>query len=123
MIIAVDFDGTCVSHEYPKIGRDIGAVPVLQELFNRGHQLILWTMRDGPELKDAVKWFEKNKIVLFGINKHPTQHKWTETPKCSANLYIDDLNLGCPLKREFINERPFVDWIAVRQQLIQLNIL
>ncbi len=25
MIIAIDFDGTCVTHMYPKIGRDIGA--------------------------------------------------------------------------------------------------
>jgi hypothetical protein len=31
-VVGVDFDGTCVTHEYPKIGRDIGAVPVLKEL-------------------------------------------------------------------------------------------
>lgn len=30
MIIAVDFDGTCVTHEYPKVGREIGAVGVLK---------------------------------------------------------------------------------------------
>lgn len=123
MIIAVDFDGTCVTHEYPKIGRDIGAVPVLIELCKNGHQLILWTMRDGPELKDAIKWFEKNEIPLIGVNKHPTQHKWTQTPKCSANLYIDDLNLGCPLKRESFAERMFVDWEVVRQYLVQNKIL
>ena len=41
-------------------------------------------MRDGKELDDAVKWFEKNDIPLLGVNKHPTQHRWTTTPKCSA---------------------------------------
>jgi predicted mannosyl-3-phosphoglycerate phosphatase (HAD superfamily) len=45
MIIAVDFDGTCVTHEYPRIGRDIGAAPVLKRLTDAGHKLILWTMR------------------------------------------------------------------------------
>ena len=62
-IIAVDFDGTC-NHEYPKVGREIGAAPVLHELVKRGCKLILWTMRsddrtDGTTpLTDAVKWFE-----------------------------------------------------------------
>lgn len=32
MIIAIDFDGTCVTHEFPKIGKDIGAAPA----FRRG---------------------------------------------------------------------------------------
>lgn len=35
MIIAIDFDGTCVTHEYPNIGRDIG--PVLRKLVENGH--------------------------------------------------------------------------------------
>ena len=47
MIIAVDFDGTCVSHEYPKVGKDIGAVPVLKALVEIGHKIILNTMRSG----------------------------------------------------------------------------
>ena len=34
MIIALDFDGTCVKHAYPKIGEDIGAVPVLKEMID-----------------------------------------------------------------------------------------
>lgn len=25
MIIAVDFDGTCVTHEFPRVGKEIGA--------------------------------------------------------------------------------------------------
>ena len=37
-IIAVDFDGTCVTHEYPKVGRDIGAAAVLKDLVAAGHK-------------------------------------------------------------------------------------
>lgn len=42
MVIAVDFDGTCVTHEFPKIGKDIGAIPVLRKLVEKGHQIILY---------------------------------------------------------------------------------
>ena len=45
MYIAIDFDGTCVTHEYPNIGKDIGAIPVLKQLVKDGHKLILYTMR------------------------------------------------------------------------------
>ena len=46
-IIAVDFDGTVVTHAYPHIGNDIGAVPVLRELIGNGCRVILYTMRSG----------------------------------------------------------------------------
>ena len=68
MIIAIDFDGTCVTHEYPSVGKDVGAVSVLEDLIYNGHKLILNTMRSGKELSDAVKWFENNNIELYGIN-------------------------------------------------------
>ena len=79
MVIAVDFDGTCVSHEFPAIGEDIGAVAVLKELVDSGNKLILFTMRSNgksPEenyLDEAVNWFKENDIPLFGIQKNPTQ--------------------------------------------------
>lgn len=46
MKIGIDFDGTCVTHEYPKIGKDIGAVPVLKELVEKGHKLIYYEIRE-----------------------------------------------------------------------------
>jgi len=132
MIIAIDFDGTCVTHEFPKVGRDIGAVPVLKELVANGHKLILWTMRSdiddakstdleihsgsGKYLTDAVNWFKDNDIELWGIQTNPEQYTWTGSPKAYAQLYIDDAALGCPLKG-YLGERPSVDWITVRQQL------
>lgn len=67
LTIAVDFDGTCVTHEYPYIGKDIGAVPVLKRLVEEGNRLILWTMRSDQQLTEAVNWFYENDIVLYGI--------------------------------------------------------
>ena len=140
MIIGIDFDGTCVTHEFPKIGKDIGAIPVLKELVEKEHQLILFTMRsnvDNPQstdsniinesgnyLDDAVKWFEDNDIPLYGVNTNPTQHTWTKSPKAYCQLYIDDAGLGIPLKVDLsLSDRPFVDWNKVRKLLIDLNIL
>ena len=48
MYIAVDFDETCVTHEYPNTGRNIGAEIVLKALVECGHKLILHTMRCSP---------------------------------------------------------------------------
>lgn len=111
MYIAVDFDGTCVTHDYPNVGKDIGAVPVLRALNQNGHELILNTMRDGSELLDAVIWFSDHYIPLFGINENPTQKSWTKSPKVYAHLYIDDAALGCPLKYDpNFHSRPYVDW-------------
>ena len=118
MYIAVDFDGTCVTHDYPRVGKDIGAVTVLKRLVNSGHKLILNTMRSGDELADAIQWFIDNDIPLFGANENPTQKSWTTSPKVHANLYIDDAALGCPLIFDHaISSKPFVNWVMVEEIL------
>ena len=86
MTIAVDFDGTCVTHEYPEVGENIGAQAVLRKLAAQGHNLILYTMRSGDELQEAVDWFCKNVIPLYGVNHNPTQRGWTQSPKVYAHL-------------------------------------
>ena len=116
MIIAVDFDGTCVKHAYPKIGEDIGAVPVLKEFIRRGHRLILNSMRSDQLLDEAVQWFKNNGIELYGVNHNPDQDNWTNSTKTYAQIYIDDAALGCPTSYDGIN-RPYVDWRTVAQAL------
>jgi len=116
MIIAIDFDGTCVTHAYPKIGKDIGAVPVLKQLVQYGHQLILWTMRSNKELDEAVNWFMNNKIPLYGINHNSNQYTWTTSPKVYAQLYIDDAAFGAPLLfNKEISDRPYIDWDEIAE--------
>lgn len=114
--IAVDFDGTCVSHEYPEVGKDIGAQEVLKRIVDGGGLLILWTMRSGQELQDAVDWFKLNDIPLHGIQRNPDQDSWSDSPKAYAKVYIDDAALGCPLIKED-GHRPYVDWESVAELL------
>jgi hypothetical protein len=127
LYIAVDFDGTVVKHEYPKVGETIkGAVDVLKMLVANKHNIILWTMRSGKQLDDAVNWYKENDIPLFGVNYNPTQVEWTESPKAYAEIYIDDAALGCPLCFNCVEGkngvmhpvgRPFVDWVKVLDML------
>jgi hypothetical protein len=119
MVLAIDFDGTAVTHDYPRVGKDIGSASVLKELVQNGHQLILWTMRSGKELEDAVNWFAENDIPLYGVQRNPSQDTWTNSPKCYAQIYIDDAALGCPLTfDEALSGRTFVDWTEVREILV-----
>ena len=113
MIIAIDFDGTCVVHQYPLVGSDIGAAPVIRKFVERGDKIILFTMRSGEHLEAAVEWFSKNRIPLFGVNCNPDQHAWTTSPKPYANVYIDDAALGVPLVSPADGIRSYVDWEAV----------
>ena len=46
MVIAVDFDGTIVTHRYPDIGDEIPfATETLKMLIKEHHKLILWSVR------------------------------------------------------------------------------
>ena len=118
LVIAIDFDGTCVTHEYPYMGSDIGAVPVLKELTDAGYHLVLNTMRSGKTEKEAVKWFKDNDIPLYGVNKNPDQKSWSASPKVYADLYIDDSAIGVPLTSSPSSTRPYVDWVRVREWLV-----
>jgi hypothetical protein len=116
MEICIDFDGTCVTHDYPNVGKDIGSAPLLKRLSDEGHNLILFTMRSGKELNDAVEWFKENNIPLYGIQKNPTQESWTTSPKAYGQLYIDDAALGAPLViNPKLSSRPYIDWAKVKQ--------
>lgn len=124
MFIAIDFDGVCVSNEYPKVGRDIGAVPVLQELTEKDHKLILLTNRDGQTLKDAENWFMAYGLPLYAVNRNPVQWRFSSSAKVYAHLYIDDSALGCPLKKDpEISDKLFIDWDKAREWLIDNKII
>lgn len=118
LIIAIDFDGTCVEHDYPAVGLDVeGAVDTLRTLNKRGHRLILYTMRSGAKLDAALRWFKERKVELWAVNENPEQREWTDSPKVFAQYYIDDSALGCPIM--FIDgvRRPVVNWAKVREML------
>lgn len=124
-IVGLDYDGTCVTHAYPKVGEDIGAVKVLKRILENGHKIILFTMRsDINHLGDALDWFSANDIELWGINKNNTQFVWTNSPKPHCNIFIDDAALGTPLKYDVnLSDSPFVDWEKVEEMLVNMGIL
>jgi len=98
MIIAVDFDGTIVTHEYPIIGKDIPfAIDTLKRLQTEGmHQLILWTVREGDLLIEAVEYCRERGLVFYAVNSNYPDVEQVEkqSRKVSADLYLDDRNLG-----------------------------
>lgn len=118
-IIAIDADGTLFTHDYPEIGKDIGAWGYLRQARNLGAKFILWTMRSESYLEDVVELCKFHTIPLFGINRNPEQVNWTTSAKAYANIYVDDAALGCPLKIDKqLSHRPFVDWSKVGPMLI-----
>ena len=98
MIIAVDFDGTIVEHEYPKIGREIPfATETLRKIQqNPHHRLILWTVRTGKELDEAIEYCRERGVIFYAHNEnYPSEKLDQETSrKLSADLFIDDRNIG-----------------------------
>ncbi len=97
MKIAVDFDGTIVTHKYPAIGEELlFAIETLKELQRQQHQLILWTFRAGKELDEAIAYCKQRGLEFYAVNKNYPEEVFDETfsRKINADLYIDDRNLG-----------------------------
>lgn len=118
MIVAVDFDGTIVTHEYPKIGKPVPfALETLKLLQERGDKIMLWTMRSDEFLDQAVSYLLENGIHPWGVNENPEQMSWTESNKQYAHKYIDDAALGCPVLQSASGGRPYVDWTRIARYL------
>lgn len=110
LVFAVDFDGTVVTNAYPNIGRPIGAAPVLRQLVENGHRLILYTIRTGKPLQDAIDWYQDNGIALYGVNRNPGQFSWApDAKKIFFDLCLDDRNYGTPLTD--VGTQKVFDWV------------
>ncbi len=95
--IAIDFDGTIVEHENPKIGKEmLFAFATIKELQKKGHKLILHTYRTGHLLDEAVEYCKKNGVEFYAVNKNYPEEVITEdTPrKLNVDIFIDDRNVG-----------------------------
>ena len=98
MTIAVDFDGTIVEHRYPEIGREIPfAIDTLKMLAKQGHRLILWTVREGKLLDEAVEWCRQRGLEFYAVNKdYPEEQREDSnfSRKLKVEMWIDDRNVG-----------------------------
>ncbi len=97
--IAVDFDGTIVTHEYPKIGSEIPfATETLKMLIKDHHRLILWTVREGQLLQEAIDWCKERGVEFWAVNKdYPEESESNNnhfSRKIKADYFIDDRNIG-----------------------------
>lgn len=99
MVIAVDFDGTIVEHKYPAIGEEIPfATDTLKMLIKDRHKLILWSVREGKLLEEAVEWCRKRGVEFYAVNRdypeETMQNNNHFSRKLKADYFIDDRNIG-----------------------------
>ena len=98
LTIAVDFDGTIVEHDYPRIGKEIPfAIDTLKMLRQEQHRLILWSVREGKLLEEAVAWCKERGLEFYAVNRDYPEEKLQDkgfSRKLKADIFIDDRNLG-----------------------------
>ena len=98
MIIAVDFDGTIVEHSYPAIGKERSfAIETLRRLIAEGHRVVLWTVREGRLLDEAVQFCEERGVKFYAINRNYPEENFADgkcSRKLNADVWIDDRNVG-----------------------------
>ena len=117
MVIAVDFDGTIVEHRYPAIGKEKeGAIDTLKRLAKEGNKLILWTVREGALLDEAVAFCRSRGLEFYAVNSNLPQNELflssakSVSGKVSADVYIDDRNLG-----------GIPDWDTIYEQIADIR--
>ena len=99
MTIAVDFDGTIVEHRYPRIGKEIPfAIETLKRLQEDRHRLILWTVREGRLLDEAVAYCQERGLVFYAVNQDYPENipvkRISASRKLKVDVFIDDRNVG-----------------------------
>ena len=98
--IAIDFDGTIVEHRYPEIGEERPfAIDTLKMLINDRHKLILWSVREGQLLDDAINWCRERGVEFYAVNRDYPEETTDNNPHFSRKLnsidyFIDDRNIG-----------------------------
>lgn len=127
-LIALDFDGTCVTHAYPVIGDRVpGFVEVMEAVKKASHAvvLVLNTVRCGLHLIEALDWlaqFADRIPPLAAVNLNPDQSGWNNSTKIYAPIYIDDAALGAPLMplwHAAVGDRPCLNWRQAKFHLEQ----
>ena len=90
-IVAVDFDGTLsLDAQYPNIGRfNTHLYEALMKLRSIGWSIVLWTCREGKELREAVIWCANNGLEFDAINENPPEVPF-KSRKVVADMYVDD---------------------------------
>lgn len=105
-IIAVDFDGTLVTDEYPNIGIiNYDLVNWIRENRDK-YTFILYTLRKGVYLQQAVSFLKDVCDIEFDyVNENDVEliNKYGDSRKIAADYYIDDHNITLDNWKEVLN--------------------
>lgn len=97
-IYAIDFDGTIVEDAFPEIGElKADAKAFIEKVREKGHKWILWTVRTGDMLKEALRFLDDNGILPDTVNTNvpeAIEFLGEDSRKVYADLYIDDKSSG-----------------------------
>ena len=63
------------------------------------HRLILWSVREGQLLEDAVNWCRERGVEFYAVNRDYPEERGVENNnhfyrKLKVDLFIDDRNIG-----------------------------
>ena len=94
-IWAVDFEGTLTTkRRFPYIGEpNISVIELLKMARLRGVRVILWTVREGDYLTEALNWCKGYGLEFDAINDNlpeTIEYLGRNTRKVLADLYLDD---------------------------------
>jgi hypothetical protein len=132
MLIQLDFDGTVVEFNWPKIGLlNEGCIEVVEKLRNSGHEIVLNTYRadlnDGT-LEEAQAFVKE--IGIFSSHEPvPTNERKVKSPPWNLGKFIEDQILFIDDDTENIPLRPcidchllMVDWLELDKQFRERGI-
>ena len=97
-IYAIDFDGTIVEDAFPEIGElKADAKAFINKVRENGDKWILWTVRTGDMLKEAIRFLDDNGILPDTVNHNvpeAIEFLGEDSRKVYADFYIDDKSSG-----------------------------
>ena len=97
-ILACDFDDTIASNQFPLVGLPkMDVIDKIKEFVASGGKWILWTCRNGQELKAAVQFCEEQGIFPDAVNDDIPEIKnssfgISKSIKPFYNFVVDDRN-------------------------------
>ena len=125
MIYAIDFDGTIVKNAWPEIGElKPEAEAFISQIQRDGEKWILWTLRAGEKLDEAIDFLREHGLHPDAVNDNlpEVQRHWPENPnprKVFADVYIDECNAGgLKWPKARVEEIPY--WCKVGQVVYHL---
>lgn len=94
MIIAVDFDGTLCTVNWPGIGEPCtDLIELLKKRRKDGDKLILWSCRCDRLLDEALSWCRQYGLEFDAVNDNlpeMTEKYGNNCRKVFADVYLDD---------------------------------